>query len=126
MRIGRPVLAEIRGREAIAARVLVGVFVEVRHLRAGSPAGDHLDQLLAGQGALVQVRSLARRTWIAAPIAIDPMAELAIRLVLKQTLAERSVLARSGGYPERKAGRRKGDGFDNRLPGWSACVRRIL
>src|SRR5262245_5482431 len=92
MRIGRDVLAKLGGREAVAVLVLVGVFVEVRHLRAGPATGDHLDQLLAVEAGLVQVRRLARRTRIAAAVAVDTVAELAVRLLLIEPLAERHVL----------------------------------
>src|SRR5262245_6136117 len=92
MRIGRDVLSELGGGEAVAALVLVGVFVEVRHLRAGPATGDHLDQLLALEAGLVQVRSLAGRARIAVAVAVDAVAELAVRLLLKKALAERHVL----------------------------------
>src|SRR4029453_17676764 len=92
MRIGRDVLSELGGGETVAALVLVGVFVEVRHLPAGPAAGDHLDQLLAVEAGLVQVRRLAGRARIAAAVAVDAVAELAVRLLLKEALAERHVL----------------------------------
>src|SRR3989442_2905021 len=62
VRIGRHLVAELRGGEPIAVLVLVGVFIEVRHFRAGAAAGDHLDQLLAVEAGLVQIRRLAGGT----------------------------------------------------------------
>jgi hypothetical protein len=92
MRIGRHVLSELGGGEAVASLVLVGVFVEVRHLRAGPAAGDHLDQLLAVETGLVQVRRLAGRARIATAVAVDAVAELAVRLLLKKALTEGHIL----------------------------------
>src|SRR5919198_346699 len=78
--IGRYVLAEFCGGEAVAALVLVGIFVEVRHFRAGPAAGNHFNQLLAVEPGLVQIRCLPRRARITVAVAVDPVAELAIRL----------------------------------------------
>src|ERR1700683_925558 len=60
MRVVRRIRAQILALEAIAVRVLIGVFVEVRHLGSRTPAGDHLDQLLAVKARLVQI---GRRAW---------------------------------------------------------------
>src|SRR6516164_162101 len=84
--------AQILTLEAIAVRVLIGVFVEVRHFGSRPTAGDHLDQLLAVKARLVQIGRPAGRAWIATPVAIDAMAKLAVRLVAEQALAERHVL----------------------------------
>src|SRR6476619_7989117 len=91
VRIGRDALAEFLGGEAVTVLGLVGISIEVRHFGAGPAAGDHLDQLLAVEPGLVQIRGLARRAWIAAAVAIHAVAELAVRLVPIQTLAERRV-----------------------------------
>src|SRR5262245_15349474 len=104
MRIGRDVLSEFGGGETVAALVLVGIFVEVRHFGAGPAAGDHLDQLLALEAGLVQVRSLAGRTRIAVAIAVDAVAELAVRLLLKKALAERHVLRHRPSGAQHKRG----------------------
>src|SRR5262245_19843111 len=82
------VLADFLVRHAVATLVLIGVFVEVRHFRTGPAAGDDLDELVTSQRRLVQVGRLSRRTRIAVPIAVDAMAELAIRLVVEQPLPE--------------------------------------
>src|SRR3954465_10868106 len=88
VRIGRDVLAELLGGEAVAVLGVVGIFIEMRHFGTGPAAGDHLDQLLAVEPGPVQIRGLARRAWIAAAVAVHAMAELAVRLVAIQTLAE--------------------------------------
>ena len=62
--------------------------------RAGPAAGDNLDQLLAVEAGLVQVRRLARRARIAVAVAVDAVAELAIRLVVIEAVAEGDVFRR--------------------------------
>src|ERR1700730_9585445 len=93
MRIARGVVAQILSLQPVAVRVVIGVFVEMRHFGPRPPAGDHLDQLVTIEKSLVQIGSAAWRARIAATVTIDPMAELAVRLVLEQALAERRVLS---------------------------------
>ena len=57
-------------------------------------AGDHLDQLIMIEVGLVQVRRFARRARIAVAVAVDAMAELAVRLVMIETIAEGDILWR--------------------------------
>src|SRR6516225_7421717 len=92
MRIARRIGTQILPTEAIAVRVLIGVFVEVRHFGSRPTAGDHLDQLLAVKARLLQIGRPAGRTRITTPVTIDAMAKLAVRLVTEQGLAERHVL----------------------------------
>src|SRR4051794_16523705 len=92
MWIRRDLLAELRRGETIALLGVIGVFVKVRHLRSGPSASDHLDQLLPIELGGVQVRRLSRRARIATPVAIDPMAELTVRLLMIQTIAKGEVL----------------------------------
>ena len=79
MRVVRCICAQILALEAIAVRVLIGVFVEVRHFGSGTPAGDHLDQLPSVKARLVQIGRPAWGAWIATPVAIDAVAKLAVR-----------------------------------------------
>src|SRR5215471_7985475 len=53
MWIARRIGAQILPIEAIAVRVLIGVFVEVRHFGSRPTAGDHLDHLLAVKARFV-------------------------------------------------------------------------
>jgi hypothetical protein len=48
--------------------------------------------LLAVESGLMQVRRLAGRARITVAVAVDPVAELTVSLLLKQALAERHVL----------------------------------
>src|ERR1700730_11777870 len=92
MRIARGIAAQILSLQPVAVRVLIGVFVEMRHFGPWPPASDHLDQLITIEMSLAQIGSAAWRARITATVAIDPMAELAVRLVLEQALAEGRVL----------------------------------
>src|SRR3954469_1231563 len=92
MRIWRHVLSNLGSGQAVAALVFVRVLVEMRHFRRRPSARDHLDQLLAGERGLVQIGSLSWGAWIAASIPIRPVAELAVCLVLIDTLGERWAL----------------------------------
>src|SRR6516162_3332202 len=98
-RIARRIAAQILAFEAIAVRVLIGVFVEVRHFGSRPTAGDHLDQLRAVKARLVQIGRPAWRAGIATPIAIDAVAELAVRLVAKQALPNDTSWARAAPKP---------------------------
>src|SRR5215475_4599386 len=98
MRIVRRVGTQILAFQAIAVRILVGVFVEVRHLGGRPPAGDDLDQLGAIERSLVQVGSSTRRARIAAPVAVRAVAELAIGLFVEEAVAEGYILG--GGWAE--------------------------
>src|SRR5262249_26162247 len=69
MRIARRSAAQFLALEAIAVRVLIGVFVEVRHFGSRPTAGDDLDQLFAVKARLVQIGCPAGRAWIATPVA---------------------------------------------------------
>jgi hypothetical protein len=55
----------------------------------------------------VQIGGTARRARIAAPVAIDAVAELAVRLFVKQAVAEGHILG--GGGAEAEDGGRRGD-----------------
>jgi hypothetical protein len=66
----------------------------VRHLSSRAAAPDHFDQLLAIEDRPVQIGGLSRRAGIATSVPIDPVAELTIRLVLIEALAERRILNR--------------------------------
>jgi hypothetical protein len=92
MRIVRGIGAEFGGRAAVTALVFIGVPVEMRHFGSGATARDHLDQLFTIENGLVQIGRLSRRARIAATIAIDPVAELAIGFVLEQALSKRRIL----------------------------------
>src|ERR1700719_307100 len=83
MRIARGIAAQILSLQPVAVRVLIGVFVEMRHFGPWPPASDHLDQLITIEMSLAQIGSAAWRARIAATVTIDPMAELAVRLVLE-------------------------------------------
>ena len=84
--------AELGSRQAKAALVLVGVFVEMRHLRSRTPTPNNLNQLLAIKLGRVQIGSLSGRARIAMAVAVHAVAELAVRLFMKQAIAERSGL----------------------------------
>ena len=97
MRVVRRVVAEVLALEAIAVRVLIGIFVEVRHFGARPAAGDHLDQLVAVENGFMQVGGTSGRAWVAAPVAVGAVAELAVRLVVEQPVAEGDILGGRGG-----------------------------
>ena len=92
MRIACGVVAEILPLQPVAVRILVGVFIEMRHFGPWPPTSDHLDQLIAIEMGLMQIGSSARRARIAAAVTVDAVAELAVRLVLEQALSEGGVL----------------------------------
>src|SRR5262249_55274013 len=94
MRIARRVAAEVLPLQPVAVRVLISIFVEMRHFGPWPPARDHLDQLIATEMGLMQIGGAARRARIATAITVDAVAELAIGLVLKQTLTEGCVLCK--------------------------------
>src|SRR5262249_24922488 len=120
MRVGRYLVAELGGGEAVAALVVVGVFVEVRHLGAGPPTGDHLDQLLMVETRLVQIRRLAGRARIAVAVAIDAMTELAVGLFVIEAIAERRVLRADS------SGQREQRNNDKRLSADHTCRSTIM
>jgi len=80
MRIVRGIIPEFGRGSAVAALVLVGELVEMRHFGSGTATRDHFDHLLAIENRLVQIGRLSWRTRIASAVAIDPVAVLAIRL----------------------------------------------
>jgi hypothetical protein len=96
MRIVRDIIPEFGRGSAVAALVLIGELVEMRHFRSGTSARDHFDQLFAVENSLVQIGRLSRRARIATTVAIYSVAELAICFVLEQALAEGCVLSRHG------------------------------
>src|SRR5579871_2066380 len=124
MRVVRRVVAQILAAQAVTVRILVGVFVEVRHLGARPPESDDFDELIAIKRGLVQIGGAARRARVAAPVAVGPMAELAIRLLVKQPIAEGDILG-GGGRELEGGGHDAGDGefadVHTKLPGSSPC-----
>src|SRR5258707_14504086 len=64
----------------------------MRHCGRRPSARDHVDQLLADERGLVQIGSLSWGAWIATSIPIRTVAELAVCLVLIDTLGERWAL----------------------------------
>src|SRR5215468_8290545 len=92
MRVARGIITQVLSLQPITVRVLVGVFVEMRHFCSRTPTGNHLYQLITIEMRLVQIGGSARRARIAPAVTIDAVTELTVRLVLEQTLAERCVL----------------------------------
>src|SRR5262245_6676022 len=95
MRIRWHVFAKLASRQAITVVAFVCIFIEVRHFRARSATCDHFDQLQAIKLRFMQVRRPARRSRIPAPISVRSVAELAICLVMIETLTERHILSLS-------------------------------
>ena len=64
----------------------------MRHFGSRPSARDHLDQLVAVENGLCGFGGLAGRARIAAAVAVGPVAELTIRLLLEQAFAKGDVL----------------------------------
>src|SRR5260370_19016715 len=93
MRKWRDIFASLGSRKAVAFGGFVSELVKMWHFRSRSPARDHFDQVVAIEVGLVQIGRFPGRARIATSIPVRSMAELAIRLVLKQACAERYVLS---------------------------------
>src|SRR5215468_10931575 len=96
MGVARRIVPQILALEAIAVRILVGIFVEVGHLGGRPPARDDFDELGAIEDGLVQICSPARRARVATPVAVWAVAELAIRFFMKQPIAKGDILGGGG------------------------------
>src|SRR6516164_11563770 len=79
----------------------------MRHLRSRTPTSNNLNQLLAIKLGRVQIGALSGRARIAMAVAIHAVAELAVRLFMKEAIAERSGLR---GCDYRQHGGDDGDG----------------
>src|SRR5262249_59575385 len=78
MRIARRVVAEILPLQPVAVRILISIFVEMRHFSSRPPARDHFDQLIATKMGLMQIGGSTRRARIATAVTVDAVAELAV------------------------------------------------
>ena len=67
----RGIIPEFGRGSAVAALVLIGELVEMRHFGSGTSARDHFDQLFAVENGLVEVGRLSRRARVATTVAID-------------------------------------------------------
>jgi hypothetical protein len=91
-RQGRGVAAEIAPGDAVAAPVGIRLLIEMRHRLAGHAAGDHLDQLRAGERRGPQT-GRARRLRLAGTVPRPAVAIQALRFVEKKPTAEGEVVA---------------------------------
>jgi hypothetical protein len=64
----------------------------MRHFPSRTPTPNNLNQLLAIKLGRVQIGAFSGRAWIAMAIAVHAVAELAVRLFMKQAIAKRSGL----------------------------------
>src|SRR5215467_57952 len=61
MRVARRVVAEILPLQPVAVRILISIFVKMRHFSSRPTARDHFDQLIATKMGLMQIGGSARR-----------------------------------------------------------------